>query len=76
MSISIDRDESSRLVVVVDGVGVRTVLDLGHADGVDLLRQLTDFYGTFELGLPENANKEELPKAGLLGRLLKRFVRG
>jgi hypothetical protein len=76
MSVTVDKDESSRLVLVFDGVGVRTVIDAGHADGVDLLRQLQDYYGTLELGLPENANKEELPKAGLLGRLLKRFARG
>jgi hypothetical protein len=75
MSVTVD-DETSHLVLAIDGVGVRTVLSIGHADGVDLLRQLQDYYGTLELGLPENANKEELPKAGLLRRLLKRFARG
>ena len=74
--IEVDLDEQRSVVIVVDGVGVRTVLSIGHADGIDLLRQLQNYFGTLELNLPENQDKDMVPRKGFFERILKRWGRG
>lgn len=70
--IEVDKDEHRHCVIVVDGVGTRTVLSIPHADGVELLKQLTEFYGQIEYG----HGTDETPKQeGLLARLFKRFIK-
>ncbi len=69
--IEVDMEEARHLIVVADGVGVRTVIKMEHADGVDLLRQLTEFYGRIEFGKDPNAF-EPPTKRGLMSRLFGR----
>lgn len=65
----VDMEESAHLVIIADGVGIRTVVSMSHQDGFQLLNQLTEYYGRIEYG-----NSDEQPKReGLLKRLAKRF---
>lgn len=69
--IEVDLEEARHLILVADGVGIRTVLKMEHEDGVDLLRQLTEYYGRKEYG--KDINDFEHPtKRGLMSRLFGR----
>ncbi len=69
--IEVDLEEPRHLILVADGVGIRTVLKMEHEDGTDLLRQLQEYYGRKEYG--KNPNEFEAPtRRGLFQRLFGR----
>jgi len=68
--ITVDHDESRMLVIAAED-GHRTTLTLGHEDGVQLLQELTEYYGRLEYG---HGTDEQAKRKGLLEKLIDRFL--
>ncbi len=69
MAVEIDHTERRALVIAVDD-GHRTTITLQHQDGVELFKQIQEYYGRLEFG-----QGDETPdKKGLLARMIAKFL--
>ena len=70
--IEVDKEERHQLVILFDAPGIRHTVRVGHEDGVDLFKQMQEYYGNIIAGqTDETPTKEGLLsqlKAWLLGR--------
>ena len=63
--LNVDMEETGHLVIILDD-GHRTVVSMAHQDGLQLLNQLTSFYGALNVGeaQPRDPQREDQLAAG------------